>query len=159
MKRNCSDSQRTEARPSCPHLVEKLRSLERRISSEKGAFVLFGLFLRPNGLDKWDLLASAPWLEADKKEGLQYLANKVRSQLDADEFLSLSRIVLLEEGNPALEAIQQAIRVKHGRAEVKDCVFSGVAIQQAYIITSQRQRSAGTPNRWRTREQAPPGTF
>jgi hypothetical protein len=83
-------------------IIEKLTSLERDIASEKGEFSLFALFLREEADDTWDLLASAPWLEADKRESLDYLVNQLRARLDTQELLSLSRIVLLEKGNPIL---------------------------------------------------------
>jgi len=121
--------------------IEKLASLEHDIASEKGEFSLFALFLREDTDDKWDLLASAPWLEADKRESLEYLVNQLRARLDTQELLSLSRIVLLEKGNPVLEAIHKAIKVRHGMAEVGDSISFGVPIKHAYIITSAREKS------------------
>ena len=122
-------------------IIEKLASLERDIASEKGEFSLFALFLREDAGDTWDLLASAPWLEADKRESLDYLVNQLRARLDTQELLSLSRIVLLEKGNPVLEAIHKAIQVRHGIAEVRDGISFGVPIKHAYIITSARENS------------------
>jgi len=118
--------------------LEKIASLEREVSGEKGEFSLFGLFLREDAQDKdkWDLLASAPWLEADKSKGLAYLANEIQKRLETDELLSISRIVVLERGDPILEAIHKAVNVKHGKVEVKDSNFSGVQITQACISTS-----------------------
>ena len=52
-----------------------------------------------------------------------------------DEDLSISRIVVLEEDNPILEAIHKAVNVKHGKVEVKDSNFYGVQITQACIST------------------------
>jgi hypothetical protein len=121
--------------------IEKLASLERDIASEKGEFSLFALFFREDGDDKWDLLASAPWLEAHSRESLDYLVNQLRARLDTHELLSLSRIVLLEEDNPVLEAIHKAIKVRHGLAEVRDGISFGVPIKYAYIITSERENS------------------
>ena len=121
--------------------IEKLASLERDIASEKGEFSLFALFLREDADNTWDLLASAPWLEVDKRESLDYLVNQLRSRLDTQELLSLSRIVLLEEDNPVLEAIHKAIKVKHGMAEVRDDLSFGVPIKHAYIITSASENS------------------
>jgi hypothetical protein len=121
--------------------IEKLASLEREIATEKGEFSLFALFLREDAEDKWDLLASAPWLETNKRESLEYLVNQIRSRLDVQELLSLSRIVLLEKGNPVLEAIHKTIRVRHGMAEIRDSVSFGVPIKYAYIITSERDNS------------------
>ena len=59
-------------------IIEKLASLERDIASEKGEFSLFALFLREDAEDKWDLLASAPWLEPNNRESLEYLVNRLR---------------------------------------------------------------------------------
>jgi hypothetical protein len=118
--------------------LEKLTALEREISDEKGDFSLFGLFLREEAQDedKWDLLVAAPWLDADKKQGLAYLAKEVQKRLEPDELLSISRIVVLERGNPTLEAIHRAVNVKHGKVEVRNNNFFGVQITQAYINTS-----------------------
>ena len=71
-------------------MIDKLASLERDIASEKGEFSLFALFLREDAEEKWDLLASASWLEANKKESLEYLSTQIRSRLDTKELLSLS---------------------------------------------------------------------
>lgn len=121
--------------------IEKLASLERDIASEKGEFSLFALFLREDADDTWDLLVSAPWLEVNNRESLDYLVNQLRSRLDTQELLSLSRIVLLEKGNPVLEAIHKEIKVRHGMAEVMDNTSFGVPIKHAYIITSARENS------------------
>lgn len=119
-------------------LVEKLVSLERDISTEKGGFSLFALFLREGSPDRWDLVVSAPWVKVDKRETLDYFAKQLRSRLQTQELISLSRIVLIDEGNPNLEAIHKAITVEHGIAEVKNSSFFGLEIKHAYIITSKR---------------------
>ena len=106
--------------------IEKLASVERDIASEKGEFSLFALFLREDAYDRWDLLASAPWLEANKRESLEYLVNHLRARLDTQELLSLSRIVLLDKGNPVLEAIHKVVKVRHGMVEVRDSISFGV---------------------------------
>ena len=118
--------------------LEKLASLERELSDEKGDFSLFGLFLREDAQDedKWDILVAAPWLDADKKEGLAYLAKEIQQRLESDELLSISRIVILEKGNPTLEAIHKAVKVKHGKVKVENCNFFGVQITHACISTS-----------------------
>jgi len=117
---------------------EKLALLEREVSDKKGEFSLFGLFLREDAQDedKWDLLVSALWLDDDKKEGLTYLAKEIQERLEPNEILTISRIVVLERGDPILEAIHKAVKVKHGEVEVKDSNFSGVQITQACISTS-----------------------
>ena len=120
-------------------LVEKLVPLEREISADKGEFALFALFLREDAQDRWDLVVSASWIEADKKKALDYLVNQLQPRLKPQELLSISRIVLIDEDNPALEAIHKAIRAEHGTTEVRNSNFFGLQIEHAYIITSKRE--------------------
>lgn len=120
-------------------LVEKLVPLEREISADKGEFALFALFLREDAQDRWDLVVSASWIEADKKKALDYLVNQLQSRLEPQELLSISRIVLIDEGNPALEALHKAIRVESGTTEVRNSNFFGLQIEHAYIIISKRE--------------------
>jgi len=122
---------------------EKLALLEKDVSAEKGEFSLFGLFLREDAKDenKWDILVAAPWLDADKKEGLAYLAKEIQKRLEADELLSISRIVILEKDNPILKAINKSVKVKHIEFEVEDSNFSGIQITHAFISTSSSANS------------------
>ena len=119
-------------------MVEKLALLEREVSSEKGEFVLFGLFLREDANDRWDLLVSAPWLEANERDGLRYLAGEIQSRLDVEEQLSLSRVVILEEDNQVLAAVQRTVSTSHTTIEVEDSVFFGMQFRRAYVITSRK---------------------
>ena len=122
-------------------LVDKLRLLETEISQKKGDFSLFALLLREDSPNRWDLVVSAPWFWSDKKKTLDYLAKQLRSRLTSDEILSLSRIVLIEESNPGLHALQQAFHVHHTPTEFQDCNLFGLQIQHGYIITSKRNGS------------------
>jgi hypothetical protein len=122
-------------------LIDKLRLLETEISQKQGDFSLFALLLREDAQNKWDLVASASWFWSDKKKTLDYLAKKLRSRLTSDEFLTLSRIVLIKESDPTLHALQQAFQVHHTPIEVQDCNLFGLQIQRAYIFTSRRNGS------------------
>ncbi len=120
-------------------LLDKLKLLESRLSKEKGNFRLFALFLREEAEDKWDIVVSASWLESNNKESFNYLARELKSSITNQELLLISRIVVLDEGNPGLEAINRAFHVEHGLAEVRDSIFFGLQIKHAYIITSTRE--------------------
>jgi len=120
-------------------ITEKLRTLEQNISEEKGSFLLFALFLREDAPDRWDLLVAAPWIPKSKNTALKYFSNKLIQTLSQKELLKLSRIAIIGPDEPALSAIQQAMHVEHGLAEIKDSNFFGLQIKHAYIITSRRQ--------------------
>ena len=65
----------------------------------------------------------------------------VQKALSKEELLKLSRIVLIDEGNPALEAFNRAVRVEHLITTIKDSIFFGLEIKHAYVITSQRRKA------------------
>jgi hypothetical protein len=120
-------------------LLDKLKSLELKLSKENGAFNLFALFLREEAEDRWDIVVSASWLESNNKKSFDYLAKELKSNLTNQELLLISRIVVMDEGNPGLEAINRAFHVEHGLADVRDSNFFGLQIKHAYIITSTRK--------------------
>lgn len=118
-------------------LVNKFVELERRLSREKGEFTLFALFLREDSLDKWDLIVAAPWIESDRKAALPYITKKIQTTFHTEELGYLSRVVLIDQSNPALEAINRGMNIRHGVANVQNSDFFGLRIKHAYIITSQ----------------------
>lgn len=139
-------------------LVDKFGKLEREIAEEKGPLTLFVILLREElgslastssgpatsgtGFltDRWDLIASAPWIYLDKQANFKYFAKKLQSHLGKDSLLSISRIVLLRPDNPVVEAFNQAFNVEHGVLELADTNVFGLEIKRAYIITSQRPK-------------------
>jgi hypothetical protein len=119
-------------------LLDRFVGLERTISEENGAFALFALFLREDAVDRWDLIVSAPWIEADRKEALSRITKNIQETFSPEELSLLSRVVLVELANPAVEAVNQAVAIQHGQAEIRDSNFFGLQIKHAYVITSQR---------------------
>lgn len=119
-------------------LFDKFGELERKISDIKGDFALFALFLREDAIDKWDLLVAAPWIETDRKTALSYIAEQIQLSFKPEELTQLSRVVLIDQTNPALDAINRGMKIEHGDVDVQDSNFFGMQIKHAYIITSQK---------------------
>jgi hypothetical protein len=117
--------------------AEKFRELESRVAADRGDFVLFALFIREDVPDRWDLLVSAPWIGDNKDEVVDYLALQIGSGIGSQALTEISRIVVIDPGDPAVEAFNRAIRVEHGSVEVKDSNFFGLPVKHAYIITSR----------------------
>ena len=123
-------------------IVEKLKGYEEIMAKEKGRFYFFGLFLRDDAPDKWDLLVDADWIEKNKEESFKYIVDMVQKGLSKEELLKLSRIVLINEKNPDLEATYEAISKAIGggrNIEIKDSNFFGLQIKHAYVIALQRR--------------------
>jgi len=66
----------------------------------------------------------------------------VQKGLSKEELLKLSRIVLINERNPALEAMYKAISGRN--IEIKDSNFFGLQIKHAYLI-ALRKRNKSAP--------------
>ncbi len=118
--------------------VEKLKEIEKEICESKGSFDLFALFLREDTTE-WDLIISSDWARLDKKAAIKHIVEKIKKVFSDQEMLMLSRLIILDKDNTALEAIHSAIQVEHGLAEVSNSAFFGLAIKHAYLITSKRQ--------------------
>ncbi|MCY7352642.1 MAG: hypothetical protein LH606_18620 [Cytophagaceae bacterium] len=123
-------------------IVDKLVEIEKRTSAERGAYDLFALLLREDSSDKWDIIDSSTRIIKYKCKALKYLADNIQRILTQNELLLISRIVIIEETNSALPALQQAMRVEHGTAEVKESNFFGLQIKHAFLITSGRSQAA-----------------
>ncbi len=123
-------------------IAQKLAKVEKEVSLKKGKFTLFALVLREDAPDLWDLLIAAPWIEGNKEDTMKYIAAKIKKSLTPQELMTLSRIVVIEHDNPLLEVLHRAVHVEHGLMEVQNSIFSGLPIEHAYIITSQRAEKA-----------------
>ena len=120
-------------------IAEKLKSMEVSISEKKGPFDLFALFLREDAPDRWDLVVAANWIEKNKQEALKFISREVSATLTPNELIKLSRITIIDESNPALEALTKSMGVEHGLAEIRDDNYFGLQIKHGYLITSKRR--------------------
>lgn len=119
------------------HIMNKLESLEKDIAGEKGEFSLFGIFLREDAENRWDLVIAAPWLNSDSMEDLKYIASKLKSYLNNNELLSISRIVILELNDPMVQIITNNFGVARGKSlELNQPQIFNLPFKYAYIIIS-----------------------
>ena len=122
--------------------VKDLQKVERSLSNEKGMFNLFALFLREGAPGKWDLLVAAPWVEKDKADALKRVTKELQKTLSKKELLRLSRLVIIDQDNPALAAFQRNFHAEHADMEIKDSNLFGMQIKHAHVITSRRTEAA-----------------
>lgn len=121
-------------------LIEKLIPLEITIAADKGNFDLFALFSNDEGLeDKWDLVVAATWISEDNKKALDYLSDRLQSFLSSQEFLSISKIAILDVYDPRVKDIQKHYQVEHGKLRLTDYRFYNIRVDIVYLITSKIQ--------------------
>jgi len=118
-------------------IIEKLISLEREISSQRGALALFCVFEREESPSLWDLVIAAPWVHRDHRKALDYVVKKIKKHLTVDEILKISRVVLLKPSDAIVRTLNGAIQIEHGHTQLANCVFDGLHVKDAHIITSK----------------------
>jgi hypothetical protein len=122
---------------SMTDVASTFASLESSIEKEKGPFSLFALFQREDVPDRWDLIASAPWIRPDRDAALGYMVRRIQSEIGQESLTALSRIMLVDPEDPAVVNLSRAMSVEHSPVEVRDSVFFGVPVKHAFIITSR----------------------
>ena len=119
-------------------VIERFARLESQIAEERGDFVLFALFMREDAPDFWDLIVAAPWLGDDTQAAVSYLVDQIKSRLGKQDLIRLSRIVVIDPENVAVQNLNRTIHVEHGNHEVRESTLFGQDIKHAHIITSKR---------------------
>jgi hypothetical protein len=76
-------------------------------------------------------------LAHDRREAVDFVVNQIQIVLSAVVLIKLSRIVFLPPNDPMILAINTSVTIEHGRKELRDQMFNGVAIDRAYIYTSK----------------------
>jgi hypothetical protein len=136
----------TERRNRIPLIpVDKYKVIKKRILTERGVLDFFGVILREDAPDTWDLVISAPWAESNQREALQYLSAVVKTELDPTEILQLSRVVILEKTSPVLRALLSAFSVTEDSIlELGDSTVGGIPFRHAYILEAKRPMLTGS---------------
>lgn len=118
-------------------LAEKVRNVEGDIAREKGALNLFALLEREDLADRWDLVISASWANADEAT-LRYVAETIKRHLSTEEMTLLARIVVLPATEDPVRSINESYEVEHGQLELSETARFGMPVKHGYIITSRR---------------------
>ena len=116
-------------------LAEKFRIAEERVAEERGSFSLFGLFETEEMPGKWDLVASAPWLETGYN-GIKGLIDALRVHYKADGWQAVSVVVPLTPDSDFVQAITRKYHIEHEVEEIGNTYVNGVYISHAFLITS-----------------------
>ncbi len=114
-------------------LIEKFVSIEKEIADEHGNIILFGLFQREDS-PGWDVVISSDWIGDDTKKPLQYIADKIKSELTPDELLELSAIIPLKPSNGFVRAVTDEFHTEHQVVITGEDEFNGVSVRKSYII-------------------------
>lgn len=118
--------------------INRLRKAMRHISSKKGDFTLFALFKRENGLGKWDLIVSAPWLEGANLETRGELVDLLGKSMGRKSFIDLARVEPIPGNNPTIKFILKNYPVDDGELRIPTTGLFDLPIEEAIILRAKR---------------------
>lgn len=118
--------------------TSKLRKAMREIASQKGKFTLFGVFMRADAPGTWDLVVSAPWLEKGRLKALKEFTRLLSDSIGEQSLRQFSRIVTLNQSDPALKAVVSTFSVDDGEIRVGRSNLFGLEIEDAIILQAKK---------------------
>lgn len=126
-------------------LLENAKKVVLELEKEHGSILVFALFLRTEPLERWDVVVSASWLNASDMNAYQLVGSKLQSVLNDEELLQISRIVILDEEDPAISFLQETISITNGKIEEQPSEplsnRFGFTIKQAFILRCKKENS------------------
>ncbi len=117
---------------------QKFLTIEKTISNEKGNFNLFALMLREESQDRWDLVLSANWLDANPNKYYEYILNKIAKGLGKiEEVNKISRIIFLNKHDKFFKEIKYFIKPEQNITELKEIKINDIHFKHVLIFTSK----------------------
>jgi hypothetical protein len=123
------------------NLLDKYQQAQKKITSLRGPFSLFGLFERRDTPGRLDLVVSAPWLSTDRN-GMQDLAQHLPYLTDAEGAL-MGRIVGLDPDDEFVRTLNQAVQTTGQLQETDGLQAWKVDVAHSFIFASQRLTGHG----------------
>lgn len=126
-------------------LISKFKTIIKELEKEHGSILFFGLFLRIEPFEIWDVVISASWLTPDLRDSYKIVADKIQKTFSKEELLQLSGIVILAETDPTVAFFLNLKTVTNGhfeeanREELSDKF--GFTIKKAYILRCDKSKA------------------
>jgi len=120
------------------NLIEKFQKIVTDISTNKGTLNLFALSYRENDSQTFDLLISARWINIDDFNFLKYIENLLKEELDSNDILKISRIVLLDPEETSVKAITNCFYINEGNLTIQHSLIGNVPILKMVIFSSNK---------------------
>lgn len=127
-------------------ILDKLKSVVQALEKEHGSILFFALFLREDAFEKWDIVVAAPWLNSSERNSYKIVVSKIQEVIGPSEMVQFSRVVVLDQTDPALSFLQEVCPLTNGGFKESPKDFSveplsdkfPFSIKKAYILRCQK---------------------
>lgn len=126
------------------------------IASQKGAFTLYALFRRANGVGNWDLVVSAPWLAKSRYQAINEIVDLLAKSIGRKSLADIARVEPIPSNDANLKSILADFPVDDGEPErrLRNVDLFGLEMDEAIILRAKRPRSKRSPSSARAIEPA-----
>lgn len=108
------------------------------IAASKGDFTLFALFRRPDAFGMWDLVVSAPWLEARNLAALDDFVSLLRKSIGRNQLSQLARVETLPSDDERVRHILDSVPIEDAERRIVSTDLFELEIEEAIILRAQR---------------------
>lgn len=119
-------------------MVDNIRNVLTGFIKEK-CNVNMAMLIKDINSDTYTFLISSDFLNLlTPYEATKFVAEYFFDKLDKDIFRFISRINIVHTNDPSISMIYRAINIKGGIAEIVNCNFFGVQIDNAILFESHK---------------------
>jgi hypothetical protein len=128
---------------ACPMISRTaLYDFMKKLEARKGPFTFFGLFMREDSPNLWDLVVSAPWLGDADLDTLRKFINELADEFGEAELMNFSRVVTLTPRDESLRRILDEVGTVRKPIEKTGVDLFGLPVREAHILKARRPRIA-----------------
>lgn len=115
-------------------LQKKIEQVRQTLVENNESFSLFALVKLKADLKRWDVVVCANWLPKRKKEAIRIIFDELKKNLTSDEFALISRVVVLDEGEPFIEQVGILFADNKKLAIFKNQTISDLSVKEIRIL-------------------------
>jgi len=119
-----------------PNILEKLKTVRSKVIEKFDRLSLFVVIKRVD-VNLWDFVFASEKL--DNPENLKVIADIISKELDRNEIISISRVVLLDSTDPFAKNFNSTFNVGDGNGymTISDSQINNIRIKEAYLFFSK----------------------
>lgn len=121
-------------------LQKKIDQVRQTFVENNESFSLFALVKLKTDLKRWDVVVCAEWLPKRKKEAIRIVFDELKKNLTSNEFALISRVVVLDEGEPFVEQVRTLFAGNEQSAIFKDQTISDLSVKEIQVLQCKARK-------------------
>lgn len=124
--------------------LDKIKQAHSELVNEKGDFLLFACVELEVNQNEWDVVVCAEWLPKRKRAALEIMVDKLEQILEEDDFLTLSRVIILNKEDPFY--CELTALAKSSKESIYNTIIAGLDVKEVVILQIQADDNSKSEN-------------